>query len=523
MVSSSLVPLSAGKGYRVLRPPVNGGNTCYLDCILVALFAEFDGWDGLLLVDNPSRIVSHICGIVNDLRTGHGVQGASLSKLRELLIKDANWYSGRGQEDAAELFAFLLDVTQAPFVLLVKNINHRGFPDSDADHPPFTERMLWLNLYSSRSNNLTTMIDNYFYAEIVHGLRRQGVSSDIDASVSRSLIPAYSAVRETGETVPASETCFNFVTVPFAISRFSLSGEAKDRSPMTIPMVIPATRYVSPFTNGATYSFILRSVVCHLGSTMRSGHYVTYTYLPTAGWRRWDDLEDGAVPCAKGDVNTGMPEIRSWALEIQTDCYLLFYELVSGEGDMRRYLHLYDGSTRRQVVADAQLAAQQQAEEDRRGAIREQNRLSRTRGTYSPDVPMRSARYGLYESLRSSLSESESSRRSAGLRTEGSLDRPQRTRRTRNDLETGKYVYRSCQPHSVPPTDPFARIRAAASSHSGSQSVSSSRTERHSATREQSTHESSRLSNDEQRGEKLLKFWSTRQHEPEHLRNHYRS
>ena len=36
------------------RAPYNGGNTCYLDCVLVALFAEYDGWDGLLQTASSS-------------------------------------------------------------------------------------------------------------------------------------------------------------------------------------------------------------------------------------------------------------------------------------------------------------------------------------------------------------------------------------------------------------------------------------------------------------------------------------
>ena len=36
------------------RAPFNGGNTCYLDCVLVALFAEYDGWEGLLQTASSS-------------------------------------------------------------------------------------------------------------------------------------------------------------------------------------------------------------------------------------------------------------------------------------------------------------------------------------------------------------------------------------------------------------------------------------------------------------------------------------
>lgn len=363
------------------RAPINGGNTCYIDSLIVALFAEFDGWDGLLQSSNTSSLVSQIRAIANDLRSGKVIRPETLNTLRDILIDKAGWHRGRGQHDAAELFACLLDKLHAPFVPLVKNLSHHAAPDSEADHTPFTERMLWLNLYTEGDNHLKRMVDNYFFAEVVHGLLRDGAPSGVDANVFRSLIPAYTPVRETGEVVSVTRNRFDFMTIPFAISRFNASGDRKNMSRVIVPTALPATLYVGPFAAGMQHTLILRSVVCHLGNTMRSGHYVAYTYSAGAGgWRRWDDLDEGPVRSAHGDTINGEPVIRKWAEEIRRNCYLLFYELVPGEsypdiGSPSKPLSLKE-ITPKKMYLDEQLAAQVQFEEDQAIAAHEQNMLA---------------------------------------------------------------------------------------------------------------------------------------------------
>lgn len=469
------------------RAPINGGNTCYLDSILVALFAEYDGWDGLLHTSpspssssssssssnhhrqrqrhyqhNPKylthqqftkprstntttnsadrksspspRLVHNVRAIVNAMRTGNVVQPSALNLLRETLIKCAGWYAGLGQHDAAELLTVLLDALYAPFVSLVKHLSHGACPDEEADHVPYTERMIWLNFSASSPTTtssssssvpstrngpavpLETLIDAYFFGEVVHGLRRdvalpadyyindenyfyqeqqqQNYSQNavistptlVDAMVSRSLIPAYTPERETGEhsSVAVSRLSFAFLTVPFAVSRFNASGTSKDMRSVRVATALDASRYVGRFaTPGVTYTLILRAVVCHLGISIKSGHYVTYTYAPQAGgWRRWDDLDDGLVRSVMGNVQTGEPVDQKWAAEIRRNCYLLFYELVPGDG--------LDELEKNRTFDDAAAAAAAHREDRQRdwrnrshdgGYVTDDSTLSRVRTT----------------------------------------------------------------------------------------------------------------------------------------------
>lgn len=328
--SSSLIPPPSLR-HTFPRNIVNAGNTCYLDAVIVAMFAEFDGWDALLKTDKKP-IANVLRPFVNLLRLGDRVPKQQVQTTREALINHANWYKGSAQQDAAELFAILLDNLHAPFVPLVRNLIHGARADP-SDHTPFTERLLWLRS-PSRSDSLHAMIQDYFLAgtlQVSRGREAASSNSLVPAQVSISLIPAYTAERETGERVSASRLMFDTLVVPFAVRRFRPDNMRKNTNHVQIPTAISAVDYVEPFARGMNHILILRSVVCHLGSTIKSGHYVTYTHSSKDGWRRWDDLSSDAVISVAGNVKTGEPSNRRWAKEIAENCYLLFYELVPGD------------------------------------------------------------------------------------------------------------------------------------------------------------------------------------------------
>lgn len=367
-LTPQLIPLSS-RPIPFPRNPQNAGNTCYLDSILVSLFAEHDGSDSLLTVQTPSlphqNLRKALRIAVNYVRRGQVLPKHAVRAVRDALTK-LGWYPGSEQQDAAELYAFLLDELSAPFVPLYNNLSHGGVPDP-ADHTPSTERLLWLDLNGGAT--LATMLDRYFFGQMRRGLRRG--STCVDARLSRNLIPSYTPTRETGETVNARRINFRYLTVPLAINRFRNRDVRKNRAFVDIPTAISATHYVNHFACGARYTLILRSVICHIGYSIASGHYVCYTYEPRVGWRRWNDLDDAPVKSVRGDVKLGLPENESWKEEIARDSYMLFYELVPGDGEIGRRGRGGKEEMRRQVMADEQFARQSQVEEDHLAAIQE--------------------------------------------------------------------------------------------------------------------------------------------------------
>ncbi|CDF37332.1 unnamed protein product [Chondrus crispus] len=358
----TLLPLQ--RAHQSPRNFRNAGNSCYISSLLVSLFADFDALDALLLA--PTPLCDALRRAVNLVRSAQPVSLPRVRALRAALI-DAGWHRGTGQQDVAELLAFLFDALSAPFVPLYNNILHARTPDP-ADHVPSTERLLWLDVPppppSAPRVHLRALLDDYFFAQTRPGLRRQGVG--VDATVAKSLLPFYTPDRETGETVRATRHKFRYLTLPLALKRFGAHSGEKRRDPVSIPTALDCTDYVNEFAGGARYSMLLRSVVCHRGPSIGAGHYVAYTYGPRVGWRQWNDLDEGAVRSARGSAATGEPEREMWAEEIARDSYLLLYELVPGDGEVKGAAW----RTELQILADAHLAAQRQFQEDRSAALR---------------------------------------------------------------------------------------------------------------------------------------------------------
>lgn len=326
----------------------NAGNTCYISAVLTALFADYDALDALLINSNP--LTTALLPILNALRTGTSTSVRTVASLRDAL-QASGWTQASGQQDAVELLCHLLDVLEAPYIPLLTSISHDA-PSESGDFTAGTERVVWL--YPRDDVSIGTLIDEFFFKERRH-LHRAGAS--VDGELLRTLIPSYTSVRETGDVVLARRENFDILTVPFALARFKAG---KWRGKVSIPPAIDASPYVRSFADGMTHTLVLRSVICHRGNSINSGHYVTYTYSTRAGWRRWDDLERQVVESSPADVKTGAPERREWANEICRDSYLAFYELLPGD-ELRS-----SGNISCQVASDRRVAARAQSEEDAR-------------------------------------------------------------------------------------------------------------------------------------------------------------
>lgn len=220
-----------------------------------------------------------------------------------------------------------MDLLNAPYIPLIKMILHDSTPEP-ADISPFTERLLWL--YPTSESSLEHLLTHFFCHGKLTGIRRGGVITD--ATVRQTLIPFYTSQRETGESTQITRDSFSVVLIPLAIARFSPTG-GKNTATVHVSTAIRAVNYITP-PNKLPYTLILRSIICHLGASIAHGHYVSYTYAPEIGWRRWDDLAPGQVETVRGDVETGLPENRRWTREIERNCYICFYELVPGEYEL---------------------------------------------------------------------------------------------------------------------------------------------------------------------------------------------
>lgn len=357
-----------------LRNLPNVGNTCYLSSTLVSLFLATDSFDGLLTTSPraPTTLRKALVRVVTVVRDGSTLSRPDLRAL--LAALHPAWRHNGRQHDAAEFLSHLLDALRAPFIPMMRTLSHPAAPDPN-DSALCTERILWLQLPPNDAHpTVSSMLQNYFQQQRIHGLQRGGKS--VDATQARVLIPEYAAIRETGETTAAERYLFHVINIPLAISRFSARGN-KLRTSVQICIQIDARKYLTNLAPNKQWFMTLCAVICHRGSSITSGHYVAYTRAGARHWRRWNDMRDGAVERCESSSD-GLPEPREWRDELRKDAYLLFYDL--GEGTLpgnerRRMLQFLADrklAEQEQLLADRKFAEQEQIQEDRHGALQQQ-------------------------------------------------------------------------------------------------------------------------------------------------------
>lgn len=299
----------------------------------MACFASWDAWDALL-TPPPGAALSKreslrgiLRSIVNQVRQGKAVPYKDVEGFRTVMVQ-LGFPGGKRQEDVTDLFATLVEHLGAPLLPLGENLVHVATRE-DSDERLVVERLLWLAFeQTSGEVQFESLLDMYFFGEQRTGIRRRMSDKQaiVDAWCVRLLLPEY-APSQDGDTLRRNS--FDTLAMPFAIKRYTGTME-KNRTTVTLPTTLDVTRFVSD-PDGGRYSLRLKSVVCHLGSRLGSGHYVAYTYDITVGWRRWDDMKNGLVERDE-EADDGLPRRESWRDELTRDTYMVFYELLPGDG-----------------------------------------------------------------------------------------------------------------------------------------------------------------------------------------------
>lgn len=158
-----------------------------------------------------------------------------------------------------------------------------------------------------------------------------------------ALYPFLSAVNELGESIDhhqgqpirSAEDMTRFpIIVPIILKRYTATGH-KLQVKIQIPMVLDTTGFVLDDGTGQTYQLHLKGLVCHLGTEMGQGHYISYApskatssstlsiSTPTH-WLRFDDLSSPRVRPIPNDDKHQSEMQTEWAQK----AYMLFYELI---------------------------------------------------------------------------------------------------------------------------------------------------------------------------------------------------
>ncbi|KAJ8905530.1 hypothetical protein NDN08_002037 [Rhodosorus marinus] len=278
----------------------NSGNSCYLDSLLMAIFANSDKYDYLITVFNEhsKRLASLLRLFVNKIRMGLKVEKETVKEFLSELV-ELGWRGSSTQEDASELFIFLMELLKAPALETCEQLHHGALPDEDVDDKKVVDRMIMLGITEGDERlDLLQLIRRELHETVIEDLSREVFASSTGGDKRSVLVNAW-------KTVTVADSPLNML--PILLKR---SGGSK--RPVSIPLEIDSSQLVGS-NSQMRRSWRLRSAVCHLGSSSSCGHYITFLFNEDGTCSRWDDLR-------------GFSESRADAKELETSSYLLFYE-----------------------------------------------------------------------------------------------------------------------------------------------------------------------------------------------------
>lgn len=208
--------------------------SCFLSSVVFSMFATLDTFDALLTRPLPvtdegaprRRLQILLATTVNILRSGDTVPLPVMNALR-LAVYEAGFQSMaqvEAQQDASELFLFLLDQLAAPVFTFQQRMFHGGIGDN-RDTQRLAERVLQVSIpaegdeasYGGSSSSsssssrrqtlrLEFLLQDHF-SNAISGLRRQVTAAqpikEVDAWKVMSMLPVYSTANsdDTGRFV----------------------------------------------------------------------------------------------------------------------------------------------------------------------------------------------------------------------------------------------------------------------------------------------------------------------------------
>ncbi|KAG2232396.1 hypothetical protein INT48_007300, partial [Thamnidium elegans] len=368
---------------KLLGSENDGGTSCYIDALLFAMYIFNTTFDPLLTYDiSPEheekiKLQTVLRLFVNKLRKGHLVHADYVHWFRKVL-QDASWhgqdYLGNwSQEDASELFMFITEMFELPYLPFQIRLFHGANKDTDDDRV-MTDRALALSIPDDVGNiQLQDILLDYFYNSVITGVRRNIDFNNISESVIMSpvmdkekdtpkklplpqqpegqeditvtawqvleLLPFYSATNEQGDSIKTQlDSSFpdTHMILPIVLKRYrydSLGGSTKIKKHVEIPVTIDFNKFVNQNVDDPmcptcghliNWTLHFRSAVCHKGDSPCSGHYISYARadVDEPYWLKFDDLNSESRVTVIQDKNAG-----SIFTDLAENAYMIFYEL----------------------------------------------------------------------------------------------------------------------------------------------------------------------------------------------------
>jgi len=324
------------------------------------MFVCMDGYDPLLThkVERAATFQAAVrdtlvCPTRGGLIVNAPVVERVRARARELGWEPEAEPGSQQQCDANEFLLFMLDVLGCPSLPLVKILHHGGASDQ-GDTRVDTEKTLQLGLGGGETEesaqqpergrgrgaaqSLESLLWKEFFEttlQVRRAAEQGGCDADLDVTgfLHVQLMPRWTPESQTIADEVIEPAPLSTVVVPVVLKRFEYTqGAAKDRKTITIPEVLDATKLmVKREASAAVYKLRLRSAVCHLGESVNSGHYVAIAR--SDGLRRWLFFDD----MRQGEHIRAYARLQDLPVSLENDGYILFYELIRGEGGQTDY------------------------------------------------------------------------------------------------------------------------------------------------------------------------------------------
>ncbi|EIE79712.1 hypothetical protein RO3G_04417 [Rhizopus delemar RA 99-880] len=368
----------ASHGILIEPPPIkqvilgaenDGGTSCYIDALLFAMYISNTTFDPLLTYDIPNdetkvKLQTVMRLFINKMRKGHFISASYVHWFRKVL-EEANWHGKDddghwAQEDTSELFMFITETFDLPYLPFQIRLFHGANHDMDDDRV-MTDRTLSLSIPESELERLRLedMLLDYFYNNVITGIRREIDNTDILENVASSptfahekktliasnvereviawqvleLLPFYSAINEQGESIQTQlDSSFpdTHMILPIVLKRYKYEdGQMKKNKQMIdIPSSIDFNRFINQNVDDplcptcghmVDWTLYLKSAVCHKGSSPYSGHYIAYS-RQVDNWIKFDDMNK------ENRVSLIKEETKMFA-DLAENAYIIFYEL----------------------------------------------------------------------------------------------------------------------------------------------------------------------------------------------------
>ncbi|KAJ2656947.1 hypothetical protein IWW48_004770 [Coemansia sp. RSA 1200] len=278
----------------------SGGTSCYIDSLLMALFGAQSSFDALLYVrdlgsESSNKLLAITRLYVNFMRAGVLIDVWLVEEMRSALLA-CGWLGGalqaetmgsaqkQQQQDTSELYLFLMDVLQMPYLPLEMRMVH-GADHDTADCKMVTQRMVELSFPEENSDSnsendsgkdstdasnkehpllLQALLESYFFDNRVEQLERSLKSSSESGKPTStkvrtnawsflSIYPFYTPQSEFDIHGPRSTATAEYpddapFILPLLIKRYAVDERGRVhrvKRRVIIPMVLDVTNIVS--------------------------------------------------------------------------------------------------------------------------------------------------------------------------------------------------------------------------------------------------------------------------------------